>query len=156
MRMRGQPLPLKISEIRMNRYYIAGIVPEQDGGYSVYFPDVPNAAVGGETVEEAIFLASEGLIVALRGMIEQGTAIPDPSPMSAVKRAVEAERLGDDLPYPADTIYQYVAAPSLETVPVRVNVTIPKGALDEIDARAKSLGYTRSGYLTRAALEYRA
>ena len=138
----------------MNRYYIAGIVQEEDGGYSVYFPDVPNAVGGGETVEEAIFNASEGLIVALRGMVEQGAAIPEPSTMDAVKRAVEAERLGDDLPYPEDTIYQYVAAPSLETVPVRVNVTIPKGALEEIDARAKSLGYTRSGFLTQAALKY--
>lgn len=139
----------------MNRYYIAGIVPEEDGGYSVYFPDVPNAAVGGETIEEAIFNASEGLIAALRGRVEQGAAIPEPSSMADVKKAVESERVEDGLPYSSDTIYQYIAAPSLETVPVRVNVTIPKGALDQIDAKAKQLGYTRSGFLTQAALEFR-
>ena len=139
----------------MNRYYIAGIVPEEDGGYSVYFPDIPNIAIGGETIEEAIFNASEGLVVALRDMTEQGAEIPAPSSMACVKKALEEERESDDLPYPSDTLYQYVAAPSLEAVPIRVNVTIPKGALEQIDAKAKQLGYTRSGFLTHAALEFR-
>ena len=39
----------------MEMFYIAGIVPEEDGsGYSVYFPDVPQVAAGGETVQEAM------------------------------------------------------------------------------------------------------
>lgn len=140
----------------MNKYYVAGIVPEEEGNFSVYIPDLPQVVAGGETVEEAIFNAAEGLIVAVRGLVEQGKAVPEPSAIAEVKREVEAERLGDDLPYPADTVYQYIPAPSVETVAVRVNVTIPKGALDEIDAKAKQFGYTRSGFLTHAALEYRA
>ena len=54
--------------------------------------------------------------------------------------------------YPENTLNQYIVAPSLDMVPVRVNVTIPKSALEEIDVKAKKYGYTRSGFLTHAAL----
>ena len=141
----------------MQKFYIAGIVPEDaesGGGYSVYFPDVPTIASGGETVEEAISNAVDGLYVALRGIAEQKGEIPSPSSLDEVRSRVKTERERDGLPYPEDTLYQYVVAPSLDMVPVRVNVTIPKSSLEEIDAKARKFGYTRSGFLTHAALEY--
>jgi HicB_like antitoxin of bacterial toxin-antitoxin system len=36
----------------------------------------------------------------------------------------------------------------------RINITLPERALTELDACAKSLGETRSGFLLRAALEF--
>lgn len=143
----------------MKSFYIAGIVPESaesGGGYSVYFPDVPNVAAGGETVEEAIVNAADGLHIALRGLAEQNDRIPVPSSLEEVRARVRAERELDGLPYPEDTLYQYIAAPALNMVPVRVNITIPRADLEEIDAKAKLHGFTRSGFLTHAALEYRA
>ena len=138
----------------MKQFYIAGIVPEEEGGFSVYFPDMPNVAAGGETIEEAINNASEGLIVALRGIAEQNGAIPSPSLLADVRDKVMAERKADELPYSDETIYQYIAAPSLSMVPVRVNVTIPKSTLEEVDAKAKLYGFTRSGFLAHAAQQY--
>jgi len=141
----------------MQKFYIAGIVPEDmesGGGYSVYFPDVPTVAAGGETIEEAISNAADGLYVALRGITEQNGEIPAPSSLDEVKASVKAEREQDELSYPENTLYQYVMAPSLDMVPVRVNVTIPRASLEEIDAKAKKYGYTRSGFLAHAALEY--
>lgn len=141
----------------MKPFYIAGIVPESGesgGGYSVYFPDVPNVAAGGETIEEAIVNASDGLYVALRALAEQNAGIPPASPLEEVTVKVKEEREADGLPYPENTIYQYIAAPSLDMVPVRINITIPKASLEEIDAKAKLHGFTRSGFLTHAALEY--
>jgi len=143
----------------MQKFYIAGIVPEDvksGGGYSVYFPDVPTVAAGGEKIEEAISNAADGLYAALRGITEQNGEMPTPSSLDEVKAKVKAERKQDGLPYPKDTLYQYVMAPSLDMVPVRVNVTIPKASLEEIDAKAKKYGYTRSGFLAHAALEYTA
>lgn len=94
----------------MSCFYIAGIVPENDGGgYSVYFPDVPNAAAGGETVEEAITNAADGLYVALRGIAEQNAKIPSPSSLAEAAAKVQQEREKDGLPYPKDTLYQYIA-----------------------------------------------
>lgn len=139
----------------MSIFYIAGIVPEQaGGGYSVYFPDVPNVAAGGETVEEAIINATDGLCVALRNIAEQNAEIPAPSALEDVKEKVRQERETDGLPYPEDTLYQYIAAPALDMVPVRVNVTIPRAVLQEIDIKAKLNGFTRSGFLAHAALAY--
>ena len=140
----------------MAAYYIAGIVPEAEGGFSVYFPDVPNVAASGETIEEAITNASNGLIVALRGMIELGSEAPHASALNEVIDMVKKERKTDDLPYPENTIYQYIAAPALDMVPVRVSISIPKSTLEEIDEKAKRAGFTRSGFLAHAALEYRA
>ena len=140
----------------MAAYYIAGIVPEAEGGFSVYFPDVTNVAASGETIEEAITNASNGLIVALRGMIELGSEAPHASSLNEVIDMVKKEREADELPYPEDTIYQYIAAPALDMVPVRVSISIPRSTLEEIDEKAKRAGFTRSGFLAHAALKYRA
>ena len=139
----------------MNAFYIAGIVPEQDGsGCSVYFPDVPQVAAGGESVEEAICNATDGLYLALRDMAEQNAPLPVPSALDVVREKVRAEREADGLPFPDGTLFQYIAAPDLDTVPVRVNVTIPKGILREIDNKARAHGMTRSGFLAMAAQAY--
>ena len=53
------------------------------------------------------------------------------------------------------SVYQYLAAPALDMVPVRVSISIPKSALEVIDEKAKGAGFTRSGFLAHAALEYR-
>jgi len=136
----------------MQSYYIAGIVKEDDGsGFSVYFPDIPNIAAGGATTEEAIKNATDALYVALRGIAEKNETIPVPSTLEEARRKVREEREADCLPYPEDTLYQYFASPSLDIVPVRVNITIPRSTLQEIDAKAKLSGMTRSGYLAAAA-----
>ena len=139
----------------MNSYYIAGIIREADGsGYSVYFPDVPNVCAGGTTVQEAISHATEGLYVALRDLAEQNQEIPKASELEVVQARVKALRGADSLPYPDDSLFQFIPAPSFDMAPVRVNVTIPRAVLGKIDARAKLAGMTRSGYLAAAAMAY--
>lgn len=141
----------------MNRFYIAGIVKEDDGsGYSVYFPDVPNVCASGSSVEEAIVNATDGLYLGLRGMAEDNEQIPEPSDLETIKIKVKEERALDNLPYPEDTIYQYIPAPGLDMIAVRVNITVPKSILAEIDSHAKASGMTRSGYLVAAAQAYSA
>ena len=139
----------------MATYYIAGIVKEEDGsGYSVYFPDVPNVCAGGTSVQEAIQNATDGLYIAMRGIAEDRQEAPVPSDMETVVAKVKAERAMDNLPYPENTVYQYIPAPDVNMVPVRVNVTIPKSILEEIDRNAKLAGMTRSGFLVAAAQAY--
>lgn len=136
----------------MTRYYIAGIIREDDGsGYSVYFPDVPNVAAGGESIEEALSNASNGLAVALRDLAERNAPIPDPSSLEEVRAKVRAEREADELPFPDDALFQYVAAPEVDLTPVRVNITLPRAVLHEVDEKARLAGMTRSGFLAAAA-----
>jgi hypothetical protein len=54
----------------------------------------------------------------------------------------------------AITIPSYRNTASLTTWAMRINVTFPERALTELDACAKSIGETRSGFLLRAALEF--
>jgi len=146
--------PVRINvTLPMQKFYIAGIVPEDaksGGGYSVYFPDLPTVAARGKTVEEAFLNAKAGLYV----IAEHNREMPSSSSLDEVKARVKATREQDGLPYPKDTLYQYIMAPHLDMVPVRVNVTIPRASLEEIDAKAKKYGYTRSEFLAHAALEY--
>lgn len=136
-------------------YYIAGIIKEDDGsGFSVYFPDVPSVCASGDSVTEAIENATDGLYEALRGMAEDNTPLPPSSDLDTVKAGVRAFREKIQLPYPDDIIYQYIPAPIMDMVPVRITVTIPKGILAEIDAHAKHAGMSRSGYLVAAAQAY--
>ena len=128
----------------MKKYYIAAFVPEEDGsGYSVYFPDVPRCFTGGETLEEAMFMAEDVLRLVLQDMAAERKEIPAPSGLEAVRKKVEEERALDGLSTPVDM------------VPVKVTISVPRSALDEIDKKAKEYGFTRSGLIVRAAQEYR-
>lgn len=143
------------SEVYMPTYYLAGIVKEDDGsGYSVYFPDVPTVCAGGASVEEAIENATDGLYLAMRGFAEDRLEAPIPSDMNTVIQKVKEERALDNLPYPKDVVYQYIPAPDVNMVPVRVNITVPKSVLVEIDRKAKLAGMSRSGFLVSAAQAY--
>jgi len=141
----------------MKKYYIAGIVPEtveSGGGFSVYLPDLPNIAAGGETVEEAIRNATSGLYVALRGLTEQNSPIPEPSDLAEVQASVQAEREMDGLPCPEGTVYQYIAPPVLDMTPVRLNMSLAKSLVDEVDIVRDRLGMTRSGFIAAATRDY--
>jgi len=141
----------------MKKFYIAGIVPEkteEGGGYSVYFPDAPQVAAGGETIAEAIGNATSALYLALKDLAEQGGALPEPSALADVRAAVRAERAGDGLGCPEDTVYQYIPAPGLEMVPVRLNISLPRSIVEEIDEVTERMAMTRSGFIAAAARAY--
>ena len=52
-----------------------------------------------------------------------------------------------------DGVAVLVAAPQQAVKSVRVNVTVPEDVLAEIDRYAEGHGFTRSGFLVRAARE---
>lgn len=64
-----------MSQIR----YAAVLAPEPEGGFSVSFPDIPEAITEGDDREEALFNAAEVLTLCLEQRIEDGDDIPDAS-----------------------------------------------------------------------------
>ena len=54
--------------------------PEESGGFSIHFVDVEGALTDGETLDEALFNASEALSGILGWMLDENKPIPDPSP----------------------------------------------------------------------------
>lgn len=53
--------------------------PVAEGGYSVYFPDLPGCASCGDTLSEAQKNAQDALALHLYGMEKDGDPIPAPS-----------------------------------------------------------------------------
>ena len=49
---------------------------------------------------------------------------------------------------------QLFKAPAQDARPVKLNISMTRGALAAIDEKARRLGMTRSGFLVRAALAH--
>jgi len=64
----------------MRTGYPAVLTPEPEGGFSVAFPDVPEALTQGETEAEALDMAADALVTALSFYVDQGRRPPMPSP----------------------------------------------------------------------------
>jgi antitoxin HicB len=57
------------------REYDVVLVPEAEGGFSVFVPDLPSVATQGETVEEALDMAHDAIEGYLEIMREKGRPI---------------------------------------------------------------------------------
>lgn len=123
------------------RYYIALIHKDAESDYGVSFPDLPGLITAGSDLDEARAMAGEALALHLMGMVEDGEAVPEPSSLEEVMADAENR----------DGVAVLVSVPQLAAKSVRVNVTIPEDVLAEIDRYAEDHGFTRSGFLVRAA-----
>jgi antitoxin HicB len=62
--------------------------PQPEGGWTVTFPDVPEAISQGDTAEEVQAMAEDALVTALSFYIGEGQPIPPPSPANNAPVAV--------------------------------------------------------------------
>ena len=59
--------------------YPCKLTPDEEGGFVVTFPDVPEAITGGANRAEALAMAEDALAVALAGYVHERWDIPVPS-----------------------------------------------------------------------------
>lgn len=122
--------------------YIAVVHKDPDSDYGVSLPDFPGCITAGSTIDEAKDMAHEALSLHIKGMLEDGEKIPEPSSLEDV--------MAD--PENADAIaFLVVTTPDLKPKSVRVNITVPENTLRQIDAMAKKRGMSRSSFLVHAA-----
>ncbi|ODT83350.1 MAG: CopG family transcriptional regulator [Pelagibacterium sp. SCN 64-44] len=121
--------------------YIGLIHKEKDSDFGVSFPDFPGVATAGADLDEARAMAEEALSFHIEGLIEDGEAVPEPSSLETIM-ADPANREG---------VVIVISVKTEARKAVRVNVTLPEDVLKQIDAFAAAHGYSRSGFLTRAA-----
>lgn len=69
--------------------YPARLKRQEEGGYVVTFPDIPEAITQGENVEEALMYAAEALESALDFYFEDRRAVPAPSKPKRGQHLVE-------------------------------------------------------------------
>jgi len=120
--------------------YIALIHKEEESDYGVSFPDFPGCVTAGATLEEARKLAPEALELHVRGMVEDGDPVPDPSTLDQVRETAESKD--------AAIVLVDLAVKSEKTT--RINITMPASGLRRIDTRARTWGLSRSEYLMRS------
>ena len=123
-------------------HYIALIHKEPDSDYGVSFPDFPGCISAGETLDEARAMGAEALALHIEGMIEDGEPLPLPSRLEDIMADVTNR----------EAVAVLIDAPVQAERSIRVNVTLPESVLARIDSYASQAGYSRSGFLARAAL----
>lgn len=66
-------------------FYPAIFHPEEEGGYWVTFPDVPEAVTGGQSTQETYQMAIDCLGLCLTTREDEGEILPTPSEISSIE-----------------------------------------------------------------------
>jgi predicted RNase H-like HicB family nuclease len=107
-------------------------------------PDLPGCFSAGDTLEEAIDNATEAIEFWLEAVIDDGGSVPEPKPIAAHQHDPEL----------AGWVWAVVPVDlaKLSDKVERINITIPSRILRRIDADAKAVGESRSGFIARKML----
>ncbi|MER9296681.1 type II toxin-antitoxin system HicB family antitoxin [Mesorhizobium sp. M0621] len=125
------------------KQYIGLIHKDAGSDFGVSFPDFPGVITAGKDLDDARSMAEEALALHIEGLVEDGDAIPEPSSLETVMADADNR----------DGVAILVAAKTEAKKAVRINVTLPDDVLQRIDAFAEAHGYTRSGFLAKAAVK---
>ncbi|RVD48368.1 type II toxin-antitoxin system HicB family antitoxin [Mesorhizobium sp. M7A.F.Ca.ET.027.03.2.1] len=123
------------------KQYIGLIHKDADSDFGVSFPDFPGVITAGKDLDDARSMAEEALALHIEGLVEDGGAVPEPSSLEAVMADADNR----------DGVAILVSAQPQTRKTVRINVTLSDDILQRIDAFAEAHGYTRSGFLAKAA-----
>lgn len=127
----------------MNKYsYPAVFTPEENGAFSVYFPDLEGCYTCGDNITEAIMMAEDVLAFTLYQFEKNGKAIPQPSHYK-------------DIELKNDEFINYIACDTLyyrkknSNSAVKKTLTIPEWLNEE----ATALGVNFSQVLQEALVQ---
>ena len=129
-------------------HYIAVLLSER-GGWSVLFPDVPGCASQGDTLDEAIAMATDALAGHLAVARDYGDAIREPRPLEDI-RADKAWAKDYGVVWDKAMAVPIMVRPPLGK-PERVTISMDSNILREIDAYAEKRDLTRSAVLAAGA-----
>ncbi len=129
--------------------YIAILVPEDEGGYSVFFPDVPGCVTQGDDMSEAQEMAADALSLWMEVAVDEGIALPIPRALEAIK-SDRAWAKDNEVNW-CDATAVLVAVRPAFGKPKNVNVSLDSNKLRAIDAYAERRGMTRSAVLEAGA-----
>jgi predicted RNase H-like HicB family nuclease len=117
------------------------VLRHDDGtDYAVSFPDLPGCVAVGTSPEDALRAAEAALTFHLEGLTRARIAAPAPRALGTL---MNGER--------PDGVLLVLSGRPPKAPAVRVNITLDKNLLVEIDEAAAEAGTTRSGFLAEAA-----
>lgn len=113
--------------------------------WGVVVPDLPGCFSAGDSAEEAFTNAVEAIDAHCELLAEDGQDIPMPRPLS--EHLANPEFSGWTWGMVEVNVERYMGRAE------KINITVPARVLRRIDEYARRHGETRSGFLTRAAVE---
>jgi predicted RNase H-like HicB family nuclease len=125
------------------------VVLHTDDGqhYGVTVPDLPGCFSAGDSIDDALTQVLEAIDLHLEGTMEDDSAeLPEPQPI----------RVHQQNPDYASGIWAVVDVDTskYEGKAEKINITVPRKLLSKIDSYVSTHpGETRSGFMTRAALQ---
>jgi predicted RNase H-like HicB family nuclease len=125
-------------------YPIAIEIGDAETAYGIVVPDLPGCFSAGDTMDEAMKNAAQAIYAWIEAALDAGQEIPKPSSLESVRDspAYEGWAFGIVAVDPA----------ALDSTPERVNIILPRRILRLLDAKAKTNGESRSGYIAHLAL----
>jgi predicted RNase H-like HicB family nuclease len=132
----------------MSTYYAAVIEKDVDSAFGVWFPDVEGCFSAGETVEEAVANAAAAFRQHAEALESAGQRVPN-------ARSIDTVLHDEDVAASLKAGAVMVAIPLLADAgrTVRINISLDKALVDQIDMAATTRGLTRSAFLAQAARE---
>ena|ERR1700757_3142043 len=132
----------------MSTHYVAVVEKEVDSAFGVWFPDVKGCFSAGDSLDEAATNAA----AALRQHVE---ALESAGRNVAAARSVDAVLRDKDVKASVKAGALLFAVPLLADAgrTVRINVSLDKALVDQIDEAASARGLTRSAFIAQAARE---
>ena len=132
----------------MSTHYVAVIEKDADSAFGVWFPDVDGCFSAGDTLDEAVVSAGTALRQHAEALQSAGKDVPN-------ARDVEAVLRDKDVKAAVKTGALLFAVPLLADAgrTVRINVSLDKALVDQIDEAAEARGLTRSAFIAQAARE---
>ena len=113
--------------------------------WGVVVPDLPGCFSAADSgIDEAIDNAKEAIELWIETALDLGQAIPSPSAITELQKKREFK----GWVWAVASIDPALLSDDIE----RVNITLPKRVLARLDAKAKALGETRSGYIAHLAI----
>ncbi|MBL8672887.1 MAG: type II toxin-antitoxin system HicB family antitoxin [Alphaproteobacteria bacterium] len=122
------------------RYFPAIVESGDAPGYSVFFPDLPGCASAGNTIEDAARNAELALALHLRGMAEDGIAVPSQRAIDEIKRSPKVREAA-----------RILVRAELPGRSVRLNISMDEGLVAAVDSASAREGLSRSAFLAAAA-----
>lgn len=122
--------------------YPAIFTPEEDGSFSITFPDLEGCYTCGDSLEDGIEMAEDALALVLYGYEKDGRSIPAPSAPAA-------------LPLSGNDFVNYIACDTMEyrkmynNKAVKKTLTIPEW----LNEAASAMGLNFSQVLQEALLQ---
>ncbi|HKH47914.1 MAG TPA: type II toxin-antitoxin system HicB family antitoxin [Thermoanaerobaculia bacterium] len=113
--------------------------------YGVTVPDLPGCFSAGDSFDEAVEMAREAIDAHCELLAEKGLDIP--SPQLLARHQADPDLAGAVWVVIDVNVEQYLGRAE------KINITVPARLLRRIDDYAKRHGESRSGFLTRAAVQ---